>query len=94
MPACDRSSSEHSSRAGVVFSMTDQDRFRPLANSATVVVRTGKAKAAAKVKVTSSGLLAIGGLVSSILLSTAALVWVSTSVARRHPVATGLFHRR
>lgn len=42
----------------------------------------------ARVAVTTSGLLAIGGLVSSILLSTAALVWVSTSVARRHPLAT------
>jgi hypothetical protein len=74
--------------------MTDQDSFRPQANSATLVVRTGKAKAAVRVKVTNGGLLAIGGLVSSILLSTAALVWASTRVAYRHPVATGLFHRR
>jgi hypothetical protein len=40
--------------------------------------------------VTPAGILAIGGLVSGILLSTAALVWVSTSVARRHPLATRL----
>jgi hypothetical protein len=74
--------------------MTDQRSHRPQANSATLVVRTGKAKAAVRVKVTNGGLLAIGGLVSSILLSTAALVWASTRVAHRHPVATGLFHRR
>jgi len=74
--------------------MTDQDSLRSQANSATLVVRTGKAKAAVRVKVTNGGLLAIGGLVSSILLSTAALVWVSTRVAYRHPVATGWFHHR
>lgn len=47
----------------------------------------GKAHMKVRVRVTPTGLLAIGGLVSGILLSTAALVWVSTSVVRRHPIA-------
>lgn len=63
-------------------------------NSAGVTLRAGKVRFGAKVKVTDKGLLAIGGLVSSILISTAVVVWVSTGVARRHPVATGLLHRR
>jgi len=47
----------------------------------------GKAQVKIRVRVTPTGLLAMGGLVSGILLSTAALVWVSTSVVRRHPIA-------
>lgn len=35
------------------------------------------------VRVTPAGILAIGGLVSGILLSTSLLVWVSVSQARR-----------
>jgi hypothetical protein len=50
----------------------------------------GSAKVKVRVHVTPAGLLAIGGLVSSILLSTAALVWVATSAARRHPIASRL----
>jgi hypothetical protein len=50
----------------------------------------GPVKLSAKVRVTPAGLLAIGGLVGGILLSTAVVVWVSTSVARRHPIATRL----
>jgi hypothetical protein len=68
----------------------DQPRF----NTAAATLKAGNVKLAAKVKVTNGGLLAIGGLVSSILISTTALVWVSTSVARRHPVSTGLLRRR
>jgi len=63
-------------------------------NTATATFRVGKVRAVAKVKVTTPGLLAVGGLVSGILLSTAVLVWVSTSAVRRHPVATGLLRRR
>lgn len=63
-------------------------------NSAEISIKAGKVKFGGKVKLTNGGLLAIGGLVSSILLSTTALVWVSTSVARRHPVSTGLLRRR
>jgi hypothetical protein len=56
--------------------------------------RAGKVRIASRINLSNGGLLAVGGLVSSILVSTAALVWVSTNVARRHPVATGLLHRR
>jgi hypothetical protein len=42
----------------------------------------------AEVRVTPKGLLAVGALVSGVLLSTAVLVWTATSVARRHPLAT------
>lgn len=41
-------------------------------------------------RVTTSGLLAIGALVTGILLATSSLVWSATSVARRHPVVTRL----
>ncbi len=37
----------------------------------------------AEVRISSGGLLAIGALTSSILLSTAVLVWSATNVARR-----------
>lgn len=48
-------------------------------NSATLRARLGrKALVRAKIQVTPVGLLAIGGLVSSILLSTAVLVGVAT----------------
>jgi len=63
-------------------------------NSAALIVRAGKVRIASRIKLSNGGLLAVGALVSSILASTAVLVWVSTSVARRHPVATGLLHRR
>lgn len=66
----------------------------PKTNSAAVPARAGKARLVARVRISNGGLLAIGGLVSSILLSTAALVWVSTAVPRRHPIATGLWRRR
>lgn len=63
-------------------------------NTAAFSIKAGSARLGAKVKVTNTGLLAIGALVSSILLSTTALVWVATAVARRHPVSTGLLRRR
>ena len=44
-------------------------------------------------RVTTSGLLAIGALVTGILLATSGLVWSATSVARRHPVVTRLRRR-
>lgn len=62
-------------------------------NSAAISVRAGKLRAVAKVRVSNGGLLAIGGLVSSILISTAGIVWASTSVARSHRVADQLLHR-
>jgi hypothetical protein len=63
-------------------------------NSAALILRAGKVRIASRINLSNGGLLAVGGLVSSILVSTAALVWVSTNVSRRHPVATGLLHRR
>ncbi len=43
-----------------------------------------------QVRVTSGGLLAIGALVSGILLATSVLVWTSATVARRHLLASRL----
>lgn len=62
-------------------------------NTAVLVARAGPLRVTAKVKVSELGILAIGGLVSGILLSTSALVWVATTPARRHPVATRLGRR-
>jgi hypothetical protein len=52
--------------------------------AARLVVQTRNASLRMGVRVTPAGILAIGGLVSSILLSTSVLVWVSVSQARRH----------
>ena len=49
--------------------------------------KAGPVSLQARVRVTPMGLAAIGGLVSSILLSSAVIVWTATSVARRHPIA-------
>ena len=59
----------------------------PQGQVALLEMSLGKAQVKVRVRVTPMGLMAIGGLVSGILLSTAALVWVSTSVVRRHPIA-------
>jgi hypothetical protein len=67
---------------------------RPPINTALVTLRAGPVRLGAKTRISNGGLLAIGGLVSSILLSTAAVVWVSTSVARQHPLAAGWLRRR
>lgn len=53
----------------------------------------GKLSMRSRVEVTPRGLLAIGALVSGVLLSTSVLVWTATSVARRHPIATRLRRR-
>ncbi|MBN9409367.1 MAG: hypothetical protein J0H69_09485 [Burkholderiales bacterium] len=50
----------------------------------------GRFTADATVQATPAGLLAVGGLVSCILLSTAVLVWTATSVRRQHPIASRL----
>jgi hypothetical protein len=67
---------------------------RPGSNRAVMRLKAGKATAVFKVEVSTPGLVAIGGLVSGILLSTAGLVWVATSVARDHPVLSALRRRR
>jgi len=66
----------------------------PRPNTARASLRIGRARMTAKVQMTTGGIAAVGGLVSSILLSTAVLVWVSTSVARRHPIASAALRRR
>jgi hypothetical protein len=72
--------------------ITGQPRESPMSplptlkatQAARLVVQTRSASLRMGVRVTPAGILAIGGLVSSILLSTSALVWVSVSQARRH----------
>ena len=66
---------------------------RPHSNRALFRLKAGKASMAARVEVSTPGLLAIGVLVSGILVSTTGLVWVATSVARDHPVLTALRRR-
>lgn len=63
-------------------------------NTAAASFRLGEARFTAKVKVTPAGLLAIGALVSGILLSTSVLVWTATSVARRRPLASAILAKR
>lgn len=61
--------------------------------TAEVDVGVGKASMHVKARMTPSGLLAIGGLVGGVLLSVTALVWASTSVKRKHPIASALGRR-
>jgi len=63
-------------------------------NTAAASFRMGEARFTAKVKVTPAGLLAIGALVSGILLSTSVLVWTATSVARRRPLTSAVLAKR
>lgn len=69
--------------------MTDQ----PEPQEARLTLKAGSLALKARVRVTPAGLLAIGGLVSSILLSTAVLVWSATGTIRRHPIAARLGRR-
>lgn len=59
-------------------------------NSADLTLKAGPVLLRTRVRISSGGLLAVGGLVSSILVSTAALVWVATTPVRRHPVSARL----
>jgi hypothetical protein len=59
----------------------------PATQTAKLEIAAGPLRLKMKLAVTPAGLLAIGGLVSGILLSTAVLVWTATSVPRRHPLA-------
>lgn len=68
----------------------DQPRTNEQTQTAEIDLRMGSFSCQARVQVTPGGLLAIGGLVGCILLSTAALVWTATSVRRRHPLAIAL----
>ncbi|MBA4794765.1 hypothetical protein [Phenylobacterium sp.] len=66
----------------------------PKPNTATVSFRAGRARFMARVSMSPAGLLAVGGLVSGILLSTSVLVWSATNVARRRPLASAILTRR
>lgn len=71
--------------------MTDAPSPTPVPLSqASLELRAGAFELKMHVEVTPGALLAIGGLVGSILLSTSVLVWTATSVRRRHPIAAGL----
>lgn len=79
----------------VRFSMTDANlKPSPEINSAVLSLKVGKARIVSKLKISNGGLVAVGGLVSGILLSTAVLVWASTGVPRKHPLAYGFMRRR
>ncbi|QTC90277.1 hypothetical protein [Brevundimonas goettingensis] len=65
----------------------------PARNRAVMRLKAGKVSAVLKVELTNTGLVAIGGLVCGILVSTAGLVWVATATAREHPVVTALRRR-
>jgi len=67
--------------------MTDAAPALTPEQHARLDLQAGPVSLKLEVRVTPAGLLAIGGLVSGILLSTAVLVWSATSVPRRHPIA-------
>lgn len=70
--------------------MTDLPAAPASSEAAALELRAGAFELTVRVTMTPAGLLAVGGLVSSILLSTAALVWTATSTRRRHPIAGAL----
>ena len=49
-----------------------------------VVIRVGAFNVRASIRVTPTGLLSIGGLVGTVLVSTALLVWTAGAVKRGH----------
>ena len=68
--------------------MTDLKPAKP--HTAAIDLRAGPVRLSGKVRNSTAGVIAVAGLVSSILLSTTALVWVSTTPVRRHPIRTRL----
>lgn len=71
--------------------MTDLKPAKP--HGAAVALTAGPIRLTAKIRISTAGIVAVAGLVSSILLSTTALVWVSTTPVRRHPIRTRLARR-
>ena len=67
--------------------MTDAAPAPTADQHARLDLQAGPVSLKMEVRVSPAGLLAIGGLVSGILLSTAVLVWSATAVPRRHPIA-------
>jgi len=58
--------------------------------TAEISLCLGRFSGQARVQATPAGLLAVGGLVACILLSTAVVVWTATSVKRKHPIARAI----
>ena len=59
------------------------DKRRKPPHHASFSFEAGPLRSRAEVTITTSGLLAIGALVSGIILSVAPLVWTATSAARK-----------
>lgn len=68
----------------------------PLREVQTAVVqfRGGPLDFRAEVRVTPRGILSLGALLGGVLLSTAVIVWTSTSAARRRATAGAVTPRR
>lgn len=60
----------------------------PAAHRAALRLRVGQADPSVRIRVTPAGLAVIAGPVSSMHLSTAGLVQVASTPARRHPLLT------
>jgi hypothetical protein len=56
-------------------------------------VTAGPVRLHVAVRISTGGLLAVGAMVSGIILSVAPLVWVATSVARERPIASRVGRR-
>jgi hypothetical protein len=67
--------------------MSDLEIPKPDPQSASAEFRWGAMTACAEVRVTPLGILAIGGMLSAVLLSTAVVVWASTSIGRARAAA-------
>lgn len=69
--------------------MENQDANASAApNTAEIHLNAGPVRLRARVGGMAEGLIAVGALVSGVLLSTAVLVSVATAPVRRHPVTT------
>lgn len=65
----------------------------PPMNKATARLKIGRVSASTKLQISTAGVFAVAGLVTSILLSTTALVWVATAAPRARPTLA-LLRRR
>lgn len=68
--------------------MTDSPPTASEAQAAVIAFKAGPVDFRAEIRLTPAGVLAIGALVTGVLLSTAVIVWSATSVAREHPLAS------
>lgn len=72
----------------VIASPSDAPVPASAPQTAELDAQLGSASLHLRGHMTPAGLLAVGGLVSGILLSATALVWAATSAKRRHPIAS------